>query len=168
MSCAGASMTMRWYVVHAYSNFENKVAQAIKDGAFQRGLGDKIEEVFVPMEKVVEVRRNRKVDAERKFFPGYVLVQIATHDEAGIPRMDSESWHLVKETPKVMGFIGGTDSQEMKQVGMAMTLRLVGKAHPERLRILEGSHLFPMERPLETAAAIDDMLHALAPARKPS
>ena len=64
-----------------------------------------------------------------------------------------------------VAFIGGTDSQEMKQVGMSMTLRLVGKAHPERLRILEGSHLFPMERPLETAAAIDDMLGALTPAR---
>lgn len=64
-----------------------------------------------------------------------------------------------------VGFIGGTESQEMKQVGMSMTLRLVGKAHPERLRILEGSHLFPMERPLETAAAIDDMLGALTPAR---
>lgn len=66
-----------------------------------------------------------------------------------------------------VGFIGGTDSQEMKQVGMAMTLRLVGKAHPERLRILEGSHLFPMEKPLETAAAIDDVLGALAPAGRP-
>ena len=67
-----------------------------------------------------------------------------------------------------VGFIGGTHSQEMKQVGMAMTLRLVGKAHPDRLRILEGSHLFPMEKPLETAAAIDDMLGALAPAGRPS
>jgi transcriptional antiterminator NusG len=101
-------MAKRWYIVHAYSNFENKVAQSIKDQAQQRGLAEKFEEVMVPTEKVVEVRRGRKVDTERKFFPGYVLVQIATHDEGGIPRMDSESWHLVKETPKVMGFIGGT------------------------------------------------------------
>jgi len=64
--------------------------------------------VLVPTEEVVEMRSGQKRRSERKFFPGYVLVQIATHDEAGIPRMDNESWHLVKETPKVMGFIGGT------------------------------------------------------------
>ena len=101
-------MSKRWYIVHAYSNFENKVAQSIKDQAAQRGLTELFDEVMVPIEKVVEVRRGRKVDAERKFFPGYVLVQIVTHDEAGIPRIDNESWHLIKETPRVMGFIGGT------------------------------------------------------------
>jgi len=90
-------MTKRWYIVHAYSNFENKVAQSIKDQAAQRGLLDKFDEVMVPTEKVVEVRRGRKVDAERKFFPGYVLVKMAMSDEA---------WHLVKDTPKVTGFLG--------------------------------------------------------------
>jgi len=98
----------RWYIVHAYSNFENKVADSIREQAKQRGLAEHIGEVLVPKEKVTEARRGRKVETERKFFPGYVLVQIATHDESGIPRMDNESWHLVKETPKVMGFIGGT------------------------------------------------------------
>jgi transcription termination/antitermination protein NusG len=63
-------MAMRWYIVHAYSNFENKVAQSIKDQAAQRSLSDKFEEVMVPTEKVVEVRRGRKIDTERKFFPG--------------------------------------------------------------------------------------------------
>ena len=90
-------MAKRWYIVHAYSNFENKVAQSIKDQAQQRGLADKFDEVLVPTEKVVEVRRGRKVDAERKFFPGYVLVKMDLTDEA---------FHLIKNTPKVTGFLG--------------------------------------------------------------
>jgi transcriptional antiterminator NusG len=90
-------MSMRWYIVHAYSNFENKVAQSIKDQAAQRHLVDKFEEVLVPTEKVVEVRRGRKVDAERKFFPGYVLVKCDMTDDV---------YHLIKNTPKVTGFLG--------------------------------------------------------------
>jgi transcription termination/antitermination protein NusG len=90
-------VTKRWYIVHAYSNFENKVAQSIKDQAAQRGLMDRFDEVLVPTEKVVEVRRGRKVDAERKFFPGYVLVKCDLTDEVH---------HLIKNTPKVTGFLG--------------------------------------------------------------
>jgi transcriptional antiterminator NusG len=91
------AVTKRWYIVHAYSNFENKVAQSIKDQAAQRGLTDKFDEVLVPTEKVVEVRRGRKVDAERKFFPGYVLVKCDLTDEVH---------QLIKNTPKVTGFLG--------------------------------------------------------------
>ena len=98
----------RWYVVHAYSGFEKSVAQALRDRIARTGMEDKFGEVLVPTEEVIEMRSGQKRRSERKFFPGYVLVQIATHEESGIPRMDSESWHLVKETPKVMGFIGGT------------------------------------------------------------
>src|SRR5215468_12152637 len=90
-------MTARWYAVHAYSNFENKVADSIREQARQRGLSNLFEEILVPTEKVVEVRRGRKVDAERKFFPGYVLVKMAMTDEA---------YHLIKNTPKVTGFLG--------------------------------------------------------------
>jgi transcriptional antiterminator NusG len=90
-------MPMRWYIVHAYSNFENKVAQSIRDQAGQRGLAEKFEEVLVPTEKVVELRRGRKVDAERKFFPGYVLVKCDLTDDV---------YHLIKNTPKVTGFLG--------------------------------------------------------------
>ena len=96
-------MPMRWYIVHAYSNFENKVAQSIRDQAGQRGLADKFEEVLVPTEKVVELRRGRKVDAERKFFPGYVLVKCDLTDDV---------YHLIKNTPKVTGFLG-TDNKPM-------------------------------------------------------
>ncbi len=90
-------MAARWYVVHVYSGFEGKVAQSIREQAQQTGLDDDIEEVLVPMEEVVQMRRGAKVAAERKFFPGYVLVKMDMTDEA---------WHLVKDTPKVTGFLG--------------------------------------------------------------
>jgi len=90
-------MAKRWYIVHAYSNFENKVADSIRDQAKQRGLSENFEEILVPKEKVVEVRRGRKVDSERKFFPGYVLVKCDLTDEV---------FHLIKNTPKVTGFLG--------------------------------------------------------------
>ena len=98
----------RWYVVHAYSGFEKSVAQALRDRIVRMEMQDRFGDVLVPTEEVIEMRAGQKRRSERKFFPGYVLVQIATHDEGGIPRIDNESWHLVKETPKVMGFIGGT------------------------------------------------------------
>ena len=99
---------MRWYVVHAYSGFEKSVAQALRDRIVRMGMEAKFGDVMVPTEEVVEMRSGQKRRSERKFFPGYVLVQIATRNEDGIPRIDSVTWHLIKETPKVMGFIGGT------------------------------------------------------------
>ena len=90
-------MTKRWYIVHAYSNFEKKVAESIREQAAQRGLAEKFDEVLVPTEQVVEVRRGRKVNSERKFFPGYVLVKCDLTDDV---------YHLIKNTPKVTGFLG--------------------------------------------------------------
>jgi transcriptional antiterminator NusG len=90
-------MTTRWYVVHAYSGFEKKVAQSIREQADGLSMGDKFEEILVPVEEVVELRRGQRVSAERKFFPGYVLVKMDMTDEA---------YHLVKNTPKVTGFLG--------------------------------------------------------------
>ena len=91
-------MAAKWYVVHAYSGFEKKVAQSIEEQAKQAGMDDMFERVLVPTEEVVEMRRGAKVNAERKFFPGYVLVKM---------EMTDETWHLVKNTPKVTGFLGG-------------------------------------------------------------
>jgi len=90
-------MAARWYVIHVYSGFESKVAQSIREQAIQTGLDDLIEEVLVPMEEVVQMRRGAKVNAERKFFPGYVLAKMEMSDDV---------WHLVKDTPKVTGFLG--------------------------------------------------------------
>lgn len=90
-------MAARWFVIHVYSGFEKKVAQTIKEQAQVKGMGHLIEDVMVPTDSVVEVRKNKKVSAERKFFPGYVLVKM---------EMTDESWHLVKNTPKVTAFLG--------------------------------------------------------------
>jgi transcriptional antiterminator NusG len=90
-------MAKNWYVVHVYSGFEKKIAQQIKEQAAQKGLGEQFEEVLVPSENVMEVKRGRKINSEHKFFPGYVLVKMDLTDDA---------WHLVKNTPKVTGFLG--------------------------------------------------------------
>ena len=89
-------MEQRWYIIHTYSGFEKKVAQAIREQA-ERSMPDLFEEILVPMEEVVEMRRGQKISSERKFFPGYVLIKMV---------MTNESWHLVKNTSKVTGFLG--------------------------------------------------------------
>ena len=90
-------MAMRWYVLHVYSGFEKKVAESIREQARQKGMEELFEEILVPTEEVIELRRGQKVSAERKFFPGYVLIKMDLGDD---------SWHLVKNTPKVTGFLG--------------------------------------------------------------
>ena len=97
MSETTTSTRHKWYIVHAYSNFEKKVAESIREQAHAQGLDDAFAEILVPTEDVVEIRRGRKINAERKFFPGYVLVKMDMTDEA---------YHLVKNTPKVTGFLG--------------------------------------------------------------
>jgi transcriptional antiterminator NusG len=91
-------MAARWYIIHVYSGFEKKVRESIREQAEQKGLASLFEDVLVPMEEVVEVRRGKKVAGERKFFPGYVLVKMELNDE---------TWSLVRNTAKVTGFLGG-------------------------------------------------------------
>jgi transcriptional antiterminator NusG len=95
-------MAKRWYVMHVYSGFEKKAKQAILEKAEKQGLTEMFEEILVPTEEVVEVRRGSKVNAERKFFPGYVLIKMD---------MTDQTWHLVRDTPKVTGFLGGSGTR---------------------------------------------------------
>ncbi len=134
-------MTKRWYVVHVYSGFEKKIAEQIKQQAEQNGLGEQFEEVLVPTEQVMEVRRGQKVNTEHKFFPGYVLVKMDLTDDA---------WHLVKNTPKVTGFLGS--KTRPSPISEAEALRIlkqnqdgVGRARPavlfeigEQVRVADG------------------------------
>jgi transcriptional antiterminator NusG len=92
------TVALRWYVVHAYSNFEHRVAESLKERIHRAGLEPRFGEILVPTEEVVEMRDGQKRKSERKFYPGYVLVQM---------EMDEETWHLVRDVPKVLGFIGG-------------------------------------------------------------
>ncbi len=95
-------MALRWYVVHAYSNFENKVKQALEERIKREGLSQYFGKILVPTEEVLEMKMGQQRKSDRKFFPGYVLVQMELTDE---------TWHLVKEVPKVLGFIGGTSDR---------------------------------------------------------
>jgi transcriptional antiterminator NusG len=105
----------KWYIVHAYSNFEKKVAESIREQAHAQGLDDCFSEILVPTEDVIEIRRGRKINAERKFFPGYVLVKMDLSDEA---------YHLIKNTPKVTGFLGsGTKPMPVSEREIA---RIIG------------------------------------------
>jgi transcription termination/antitermination protein NusG len=134
-------MAMRWYVIHAYSGFEKKVAQAILEKAEQKNLIEQFEQVIVPIEEVVEIRRGQKVNAERKFFPGYVLVKMELTDE---------SWSLVRNIPRVTNFLGGggkpqpiTESEAqriMRQVqeGIEKPRPLVSYEVGETVRVSDG------------------------------
>ncbi len=95
-------MSLQWYVVHAYSGFEDQVMKSLKERIQRSGLDDKFGEILVPKEEVVEMRDGKKRKSDRKFFPGYVLVQM---------EMDDATWHLVKDSPRVLGFIGGTSDK---------------------------------------------------------
>jgi transcription termination/antitermination protein NusG len=106
-------MAKRWYIVHAYSNFEKKVADAIRERAAAEGIGECFEDIVVPMEEVVEVRRGRKVATERKFFPGYVLVKMDMNDRAFL---------LIKNTPKVTGFLGADNKPQPISEGEAQRI----------------------------------------------
>jgi transcriptional antiterminator NusG len=108
----------KWYIVHAYSNFEKKVAEQLREQAARQGLADCFSEILVPTEDVVEVRRGRKVNSERKFFPGYVLVKMEMTDDA---------YHLVKNTPKVTGFLGAAGGTKPLPVSEREVQQIVGQ-----------------------------------------
>lgn len=131
----------KWYIVHAYSNFEKKVAESIREQAKNQGLEENFSEILVPTEEVVEIRRGRKVNAERKFFPGYVLVKMNLSDEA---------YHLIKNTPKVTGFLGSgskpmpVSEKEVQRIigtieeGVAAPKSVVLYEVGENVRVIDG------------------------------
>ena len=133
----------RWYVVHAYSGYESYVKEALEKNIVQEDVADKFGDILVPKEKIVEMKSGQKKESERKYFPGYVLVQM---------HLDDQTWHLVKSTPKVLGFIGGTSDRPapISQKEADLILRRVqenveGKAKPkvvfdigEVVRVIEG------------------------------
>ncbi len=135
-------MALRWYVVHAYSNFENKVKQSLEERIKREGLEEFFGKILVPTEEVVEMRMGQQRKSERKFFPGYVLVQMELTDE---------TWHLVRDIPRVLGFIGGVSDRPAPisdKEAMAILNRVedgVNKPRPkilfevgEVLRVVEG------------------------------
>jgi transcriptional antiterminator NusG len=131
----------KWYIVHAYSNFEKKVAESIREQAKNQGLEENFSEILVPTEEVVEIRRGRTVNAERKFFPGYVLVKMEMTDEA---------YHLIKNTPKVTGFLGSgskpmpVSEKEVQRIvgaieeGVAAPKSVVLYEVGENIRVIDG------------------------------
>ena len=134
-------MEHRWYIVHTYSGFEKKVAQAVGEQA-ERSMPELFENILVPTEEVVEMRRGQKVSSERKFFPGYVLVQM---------EMNDDSWHLVKSNPKVTAFIGGSGTKPApitnKEVDIILQRMDDSKVNPtqkltfevgESIRVVDG------------------------------
>ncbi len=134
-------MAARWYVLHVYSGFEAKVAEAIRDKAQKQGIEDRIEDIMVPTEEVVEIKRGQKVNSERKVFPGYVLAKMDMSDQI---------WHLVKDTPKVTGFLGGGNKPvpiSEKEAARLMTQLQEGIEKPraaitfeigEKVKVMEG------------------------------
>lgn len=150
-------MAFRWYIVHAYSGFEKKVAQAIREQAVQKNIAHLIEDVVVPVEEVVEVRRGKKVAAERKFFPGYVMVKMELTDE---------TWHMVKNTPKVTGFLGGggkgrpvpiTDKEaegifDQVRDGITPSRQMISFEIGENVKIIDG----PFESFVGMVEQVDD------------
>ena len=131
---------MRWYVIHTYSGFENKIADFIMEQAAKKGLSDKVEQVLVPQENVVAVRNGAKVEQKRKFLPGYVLIKM---------EMNDDTWYLVKSTPKVTGFLGGkkptpiTEAEAMRilnqvQEGAEKPRAAVTYAVGEQVRVVDG------------------------------
>lgn len=123
-------MSLRWYVVHAYSNFENKVKQSLEERIKREGLEQYFGKILVPTEEVVEMRMGQQRKSERKFFPGYVLVQM---------ELSNETWHLVKDTPKVLGFIGGVSDRPApisEREAMAILNRVEEGVNKPRPKIL--------------------------------
>jgi transcriptional antiterminator NusG len=142
----------RWYILQAYSGFEKKVAQTIREDAIKQGVADLIEEVIVPTEDVLEMRRGKKVSTERKFFPGYILVKMVMNDA---------TWQLVKTIPKVNGFLGGGGNRPQpitqKEVDRIMAQVSAGVEKPKNRVLFEvGEQVKVVDGPFESFVGLID------------
>lgn len=132
-------MGKNWYVVHAYSGFEEKVKLSIEDKAEKKGLQEKITRILIPTERVIELRAGKKRESDKKFYPGYVLVEM---------ELDDETWHLVRSTPRVTGFVGGTKPVPLPEEEVDIILQQLEKGptpqvktqfqKAENVRIIDG------------------------------
>ncbi|MCP4341113.1 MAG: transcription termination/antitermination protein NusG [Desulfobulbaceae bacterium] len=138
-------MAARWYVVHVYSGFEKKVSETIWEQAEKKGMVDMFEEILVPVEEVVEIRKGKKVNAERKFFPGYVLVKMHLTDE---------SWHLIKDNPRVTGFLGNNGKPSpvtQREIDSIMKQQEEGVEKPRSTIVFEiGENVKVIDGPFES------------------
>lgn len=118
-------MAHSWYVVHTYSGFEEKVKLAIENKVGKRGLEDKISRILIPSEKVIEMRSGKKKEVDRKYYPGYILIEM---------ELDDESWHVIKSTPRVSGFVGGTKPMPVQQEEIDVILQQLEKGPAQKVK----------------------------------
>lgn len=118
-------MAKNWYVVHTYSGFEEKVKLAIEDKVRRSGLDEKISRILIPTETVIEMRAGKKKETERKFYPGYILIEM---------ELDDESWHVIKSTPRVSGFVGGTTPVPVQEDEIEVILHQLEKGPPQQVK----------------------------------
>ena len=148
-------MPMKWYVVHTYSGHENKAKLSLLDRVRQAGLTEKFGDILIPTDTVVELVKGQKRSTTRKFFPGYMFVQMD---------LDQETFHLVKNTPKITGFLGGTNPQPVKEteiqnINVAMT---EGAARPRMMRVASKPSMFGIRRSIRTTSKVADAAIAMA------
>ncbi len=131
---------MKWYVVHTYSGYEEKVKTSIEDNAQRRKLGDKVAQILIPTEKIVSLKGGKKKEVARKFYPGYILIEM---------ELDNETWHLVSSTPRVTGFVGGENPTPLQQEEIDVIVQQIEKGPPthvkaefnrgDNVRIIDGA-----------------------------
>ncbi len=133
-------MSKNWYVVHTYSGFEEKVKQSIEDKVEKKGLEEKISKILIPTEKVIELRSGKKKESDKKFYPGYILIEMDLNDE---------TWHLVRSTPRVTGFVGGTRPVPLpeEEVELIQQQLIRGPAPQVRMQFQKGENVRIIDGP---------------------
>jgi transcriptional antiterminator NusG len=142
-------MAKKWYVVHTYSGFEEKVRTAIEENIQRKGLGEKIFQILIPTEKVVELKAGKKRETNRKFYPGYILIEM---------ELDDETWHLVRSTPRVTGFVGGKDPAPLQDEEVNVIIQQIekGPALQAKTQFDRGDEVRIMDGPFSNFSGFID------------